>query len=476
MSDQIKDLCCDVDVESMVNQPIALVPSVKSSALRMQLPASPAQAALFNGGPISLFSQTNGNAAANGFVSGDVAISTFFCAFLIRGFAIRLASGPRALAIAGYAVAAPAAGASAGCVPAIPGPPGPGDAWFNATLNANQDAAEALFWFAEAYRLEVLLACFYQLFDERVADFGTISADCMCGFGTAQSEVQTLIAEANDRALEIGSPFQFILPMSSGGGCCGVGTPTPLGAHLAPVQWLGTDFEGAYGGVYPVPTCLVITPGQPFQMRLTLDDNADYALKKLQKLISAPTEQTIGAAWTNQLCVTTPIVTLPFGGTVGGTVIAPAGTLPAGTFTVSATGVVTLAVAGSIVPAFGSAPIAVAAGTTLAAAGVPPTAAIVGSTSTAIGKSSTIPMKTGYITIEIDILGYDLEPEEAIYFFSMYSGLFSPLIRSMYMSSSSGWIGNQLGVIGTKVAGLNPGIGVAGLLQVGAEKAPQAAQ
>jgi hypothetical protein len=211
-------------------------------------------------------------------------------------------------------------------------------------------------------------------------------------------------------------------------------------------------------------------------MRLTLDDNADYALKKLQKLISAPTEQTIGAAWTNQLCVTTPIVTLPFGGTVGGTVIAPAGTLPAGTFTVSATGVVTLAVAGSIVPAFGSAPIAVAAGTTLAAAGVPPTAAIVGSTSTAIGKSSTIPMKTGYITIEIDILGYDLEPEEAIYFFSMYSGLFSPLIRSMYMSSSSGWIGNQLGVIGTKVAGLNPGIGVAGLLQVGAEKAPQAAQ
>lgn len=459
-----KYISADIQLADMINMQLTEVPAIVESAMRIQVPASQAQLDVLNSPRVGVFGISNGSPVP-GFFAGDVVVNTIQCAMLIRGFGVRLSTGVRLFSLKGFAVAVPSGGAT--CVPALSGPPGPTDAFVEATLNYNMDAAEAAYHFAEGWKLVVRLACNFILVEESIADFGTIGcSSCFTGFGSAFSPTQDVIAEANDRMIAAGCPWQFVPLNSSSGGCCTPGTATPIGTQLAPVQWGGPSMEGVYGGVFPAPICLLIVPGVVFQMYLERNDNALYHQQKFIQLVSCEGEQTIGSKWSNLLCTAVTTVTLPFGGTIGATTIAAGGTLPAGSFSVNAAGVI---VAGSAaITVFTNVAqttsVVVAAGTTFLAAGVPAGAFATSTISTAIGKSSVVNLKAGNIDIIVELLGFFLEPLECLAYFSTYAPMFTPMIQGMYLGTASAWIGNQLVANGPKM-GISPGVGVAGLLK-----------
>lgn len=454
---EIKDLCCDFDLKTQIDMDIRLVPAIRSSVLHIQLPASKEQIGHFNGGRINIFGGT-AQSNANNFVNGDSTVNFSPCVMLVKGFGVRVSSGVKLFALAGVAFPAAAAAAMGGCVPAVSGAPGPNDAAIPATLNYNQDAAEAIYHFMEGYRLRVLVGCNVELFDERLAHFGSSgSPDSYCGFGSGQTGVQDIINEANTRMAATGCGFVFVPVNSTGGGCCG-GAATPLLPQLVGVQWGSACLEGEYGGVFPAPVCLVLTPGMPFQMFLESDEDSDYHIQKFKQLISCEGETTIGAGFSNQLCTTTTTVTAVFGATVIdpttglATRVAAGAALPTGSFSLNANG--TLSFPG------GAATIATSVqGTTVTVAAGGTTATIPGgllNTSTAntpIGKSSSVSVKAGNLDISFDIIGFDLEPEACLNFFQQYAQWFSPMVRNLYLTNAAGWLQGQIASSG-RLAGI----------------------
>lgn len=443
---EIKDLCCDFDLKTLIDMPITLVPAIRSAVLHIQLPASKAQVDLFSGGRINVFGGTAQNSGTQ-FVNGDSTVNFSPCTMLIKGFGVRVSSGVKMFALAG--VVFPAGTLAGGCVPAITGAPGPTDPQIAATLNYNQDAAEAIYHFMEGYRLRVLIGCNVELFDERLAHFGSMgSPDSFCGFGTGQTGVQDVINEANTRMAASGCGFTFVSINAAGSGCCG-GPAVPLLPLLVPLQWGSACLEGEYGGVFPAPVCLVLTPAMPFQMFLDGDEDSQYHQMKFRQLISCEGETTIGPGFSNILCVPTTTVTATFGATVidpstGRPVVVPAGgALPPGSFAVGPGGILSFpggtAIIATAVP--GTTVTVPAGGTT---AGIPTGLLVTTTANTPIGKSSVVSAKAGNLDIEFDIIGYDLEPEACLNYFAQYAPFFSPMVRNLYLMNASGWIQGQI--------------------------------
>ncbi len=439
--DIVKDMCCDLEICGMLSQDIMAVPAVNASIMSLQLPVTDAQLQIFSGARISIY---QGSAGISGFTNQDAIVNTFACPFLIRGFSVRLVSGPRLLSLTGYAYPTPT---SVSDVPALTGPPAITDAFLDATLSYNMDAAEAVFHFAQAYNLRVMYACNNQLLSERIADFGVVGApDSFCGFGNGMSPIQNIIAEVNNYYVDRGIPMQFVPAWAVSSGCCG-GAATAIAKGLANVQWGGPCLEGQYGGIIPAPMCTVVTPGNPLSIYLEVYESPStaYHLARFRTLISNQGEETIGKQWNNRLSVPTTVVTFPFGGTVtplGGApvAVAPGGIVPASTISVSTTGVVTFLGGASINTAVVGVSTTVLPGQTNVAAGAPAGTVAVASSSTAIGKSSVWAFKGGTLDIEIDVLGYDLETPQVLKFFCQYGKTFSPAQREMYATTANGYL------------------------------------
>lgn len=290
-------------VKQMCEQPLTCVPAAISASLSVQMPATNRQKTMLNGQRVALFPGVGSN-DKNSFYSGDVTSSFSKCNMILRGAGVRLSVNPRLGSIQGVAVNVPA-GATAP-VPVVDGPPGTGDSFINATLSYNMDATEAVYHFGQAFRLIFEVGCNYSVFDQRVADIGTMgSQDSYCGFGDALSPTQNMIAEvnnyyANASAADGIGQVQFIPPNSS----TGVTSPTtitPISPPMMNTQWGGRCQEGLYGGIFPFPFPLFLSSRTAFQAYFYVDGEdsvAQYHLQKFQSLISDNGPETLGEKWT----------------------------------------------------------------------------------------------------------------------------------------------------------------------------------
>ena len=474
MSRNTESLCCTPDIDSCIGAEVGRSPSILSAGLSIRLPATEATVSLFRQGTVNVFASGLGvqNIAglSQSFGSPNVVnTSTISCAFLLKGIAVRFSVGANAYSVAGVAVPTPTAltdvqaqtGMPTGCSPNRP-----------ATFNLNQSAWAAAKCFLEAYVLYVKLGCKFILVNERLVDIGYIGAsNSFCGFGTASMPISADVAEANDYAADVLKCGWQFMPLNAAGSCCADTPAIPLPEPLAEVQWGGPCFEGKYGGVFPVPMCLVLCPGMPMEYYLQTLTGTQCWQDCFLRNISDECEVTAGRLWSNKLvqttctvttaAATTAVVTFPDGTTQN---VAAANPLPSAAVCSSGS-TSTVASGFSITFTVGGVP------TTVGAGGIiPPTSATTVCNTSQIGWSSSVVFKGGCFSIEVALIGFELDADSCLAFFANFGQGMVGNVRELYLTHAGGYLQTAMmnspqyrGLVGAGVAGL---FGDAGLPHV----------
>lgn len=277
----VSDLSMGTDCNSVLSQPLALLPASLWSKSTMRLPLPEGTLEQSFGDEINQFAiqniQTRTGQSSQQQGSGNlISTATARSPFLVRSVGIVIATDFEAFALAGLSTPAPTAAGS--LTPAFDGtyPFVAGSADRPATFEYGRCSWQAAWAFMSAYRFQIFLNGEFRIMDELVRQLGGVEPNFpMQGFGSSDSSLVQRIRDSNQHQRDIadccgGLNPSIFLPITSqaiAGNPASTATPP-----IARTSSGGPTLPGIFGSCYALRP-MVFLPGQPIDNQFVRESN-----------------------------------------------------------------------------------------------------------------------------------------------------------------------------------------------------------